>query len=148
MTTENMTSKTDIVACPHCGAKNRLKNPPQGQLPVCGKCGQTLPWLVSATDASFASEVVAAVPVLVDFWAPWCGPCRMVAPVLEELARDLAGQLKIVKLNVDENPASASRYRARSIPMLTVFKNGKAVDTFVGAMPKGALLQKLRPHLT
>ncbi|CAN5745577.1 thioredoxin [soil metagenome] len=142
-----MSNATDIVACPHCGAKNRLKTPPPGQLPVCGSCGRTLPWLVSATDASFETEIDAAVPVLVDFWAPWCGPCRMVAPVLEDLSKDLAGKLKVVKLNVDENPATASRYQARSIPMLMVFKNGAAVDTFVGAMPKGAMLQKLSPHL-
>lgn len=143
-----MSNATDIVTCSHCGAKNRLKTPPPGQLPVCGKCGQTLPWLVSATDASFASELDAAVPVLVDFWAPWCGPCRLVAPVLESLSKDLAGKLKVVKLNVDENPATASHYQARSIPMLMVFKNGAAVDTFVGALPKGAMLQKLRPHLS
>ena len=142
-----MDTPADIVACPNCGAKNRLKTPPPGQLPVCGKCAHTLPWLVSATDASFASELDAAVPVLVDFWAPWCGPCRIIAPVLEEVSRDLAGQLKVVKLNVGENPATSSRYRAQSIPMLMVFKNGAAVDTFVGATPKGPLLQKLRPHL-
>ena len=135
------------VACTSCGTKNRFETPPPGQLPVCGKCGANLPWLVQASDATFASELEASVPVLVDFWAPWCGPCRIIAPVLEELSRELAGSLKIVKLNVEDNPVTASRYQARSIPMLMVFKKGAATDTFVGAMPRGAMLEKLRPHL-
>jgi thioredoxin 2 len=137
----------DITVCTNCGAKNRLKAPPKGQLPVCGKCGQNLPWLVKADDASFATETDAAVPVLVDFWAEWCGPCRMIAPVLEDLSKELAGKLKIVKLNVDENPRTSEKFRVQSIPMLIVFKNGQAVDTFVGAMLKGAMLERLRPHL-
>ena len=137
----------NITKCPNCGAKNRLK-PATDALPSCGNCGTTLPWLVQATDASFASEVKAAVPVLVDFWAAWCGPCRIIAPVLEDLSRDLAGQLKIVKLDVDANRQTAATYKAQSIPMLMVFKDGEAVDTFVGAMPKGALMQRLQPHLS
>lgn len=142
-----MSEPSEIVTCPACGAKNRLKTPPAGQLPACGRCGSSLPWLVKADDASFARETDAAVPVLVDFWAEWCGPCRMIAPVLEELSRELAGKLKVVKLNVDENPQTASRYRVQSIPMLMVFKHGQPVDTFVGAMPKGAMRQRLQPHL-
>jgi thioredoxin 2 len=137
----------DITVCTNCGTKNRLKAPPTGQLPVCGKCGQNLPWLVKADDVSFTTETDAAVPVLVDFWAEWCGPCRMIAPVLEDLSRELAGKLKIVKLNVDENPQTSEKFRVQSIPMLIVFKNGQAVDTFVGAMNKGAMLERLRPHL-
>lgn len=137
---------SSLAKCPTCGAKNRLKPSPDA-LPTCGNCGATLPWLVQATDQSFKSEVTAAVPVLVDFWAEWCGPCRMIAPVLEDLSKDLAGQLKIVKLDVDANRQTAQTYKAQSIPMLMVFKNGAPVDTFVGAMPKGALMQRLRPHL-
>ena len=137
-----------IVKCPNCGAKNRLSTPPAGQVPACGKCGNSLPWLVQSNDSSFDTDVSASVPVLVDFWAEWCGPCRMIAPVLEELSSELAGKLKIVKLNVDENPQTSEKYRVQSIPMLMVFKGGKAVDTFVGAMPKGAMLQKLQPHLS
>ena len=138
---------SNITKCPNCGAKNRLK-PAADALPNCGNCGETLPWLVQATDASFATEVKAAVPVLVDFWAEWCGPCRLIAPVLEDLSRDLAGQLKIVKLDVDANRQTAATYKAQSIPMLMVFKDGEVVDTFVGAMPKGALMQRLQPHLS
>lgn len=139
---------SDIVICPNCGAKNRISHVPQGKVPVCGKCTQNLPWLIKANDESFDRELAASVPVLVDFWAEWCGPCRMIAPVLEELSRELAGKLKIIKLNVDENPLSSGRFKVQSIPMLMVFKQGKAVDTFVGAMPKGAMLQKLQPHLS
>ena len=138
---------SDIVICSNCGAKNRLKTPPKGQLPVCGKCGKELPWLVMGADATFAQELEAGVPVLVDFWAAWCGPCRIIAPVLEDLARELAGKLKVVKLNVDENPVVAGRFRVQSIPTLILFKDGKPVDTLIGAMPKGAMLQRLQPHL-
>jgi thioredoxin 2 len=137
----------DIAVCTNCGSKNRLKIPPKGQLPVCGKCGTTLPWLIKVTDESFVSETDAAVPVLADFWAEWCGPCHRIAPVLEDLSKELAGKLKIIKLNVDENPRTSEQYKVQGIPMLIVFKYGQVVDTFVGAMPKGAMLEKLRPHL-
>jgi thioredoxin 2 len=136
-----------ITVCTTCGAKNRLRTPPAGQLPACGRCGGALPWLLTVQDASFAAEVSAAVPVLVDFWAEWCGPCRLIAPALEELSRELAGKLKVVKVNVDENPVTAGRYRVQSIPTLMVFRDGQPVDTFVGAMPKGQLRARLEPHL-
>lgn len=137
-----------VVACPSCGAKNRLKAPPRGTLPTCGRCSTTLPWLVNATDATFEAEVDAPVAVLVDMWAPWCGPCRMVAPVLEDLSRELAGRVKVVKLNVDENPVTAGRFGVQSIPTLLVMKRGQLVDQVIGAMPKGPLRQRLEPHLT
>ena len=136
-----------IVTCPACGAKNRLKAPPAGTRPTCGRCGEALPWLVTGTDASFQGDVDAPMAVLVDMWAPWCGPCRMVAPVLEELSRELAGRLKVVKLNVDENPVTASRFGVQSIPTLLVFQRGQLVDQVVGAMPKGPLRQRLDPYL-
>ncbi len=134
---------TSVVACPACRAKNRLKAPPPDQKPACGRCGADLPWLVAAADGTFASEVEAAVPVLVDFWAEWCGPCRMVAPVLDDLSREMAGRLKVVKLNIDENPVTADRYQVRSIPTLLLFKGGVVVDQVVGALPKGPLKARL-----
>jgi thioredoxin 2 len=137
----------EIAVCLACGAKNRLKTPPPGQLPICGRCGATLPWLVAASDESFARELQAPVPVLVDFWAPWCGPCHMIAPVLEELAGELAGRLKVVKLNVDENPRTSGRFQVQGIPLLLLFQAGRELERIVGAMPKGALLARLQPHL-
>lgn len=138
---------SDVVACPACGARNRLKAPPPGTVPSCGRCGAVLPWLVTGSDATFEHELDVSVPVLVDMWAPWCGPCRMVAPVVEALARERAGRLKVVKLNVDENPVTAGRYRVQSIPTLLLFKDGQVAETVVGAMPKGALEARLAPHL-
>jgi thioredoxin 1 len=92
------------------------------------------------TDASFEQDVLKSdVPVLVDFWAPWCGPCRMVAPIVDEIAKDFEGKLKVVKLNTDENPNIASQYGIRSIPTLMIFKDGEKVDTVVGAVPKTTL---------
>jgi thioredoxin 2 len=135
---------TDIATCRSCGAKNRLKAPPTGQLPACGRCGADLPWLVNTSDATFAADIDAAVPVLVDFWAAWCGPCRMVAPVLEELSGELAGRLKVVKLDVDANPVTSNRFGVRSIPLL--FKGGEVAGQSVGAMPKGPLLAERQPH--
>ncbi len=137
----------DITTCPACGAKNRVGTPPAGKTPACGRCGAPLPWLVVANDAAFAREIAAPVPVLVDFWAPWCGPCRVVAPVLEELANELAGRLKIVKLNVDENPATAGGFRIEGIPTLILFRDGQPVERIVGALPKQALLARIQPHL-
>ena len=100
------------------------------------------------TDESFQDEVLGSeLPVLVDFWAPWCGPCRMVGPVVEELADIYAGKVKVVKLNTDENPNIASQYGIRSIPTLMIFKGGERVDMVVGAVPKSTLADTLEKHL-
>jgi thioredoxin 1 len=101
------------------------------------------------TDSSFKQEVLEenTVPVLVDFWAPWCGPCRMVAPVVEEIAEQYAGKVKVVKVNTDENPSVASQYGIRSIPTLMIFKEGQRVDMVVGAVPKTTLANTLEKYL-
>ncbi len=104
--------------------------------------------IVTGTDNNFDDEVLNAnKPVLVDFWAPWCGPCRMVAPVVDEIAGELKDKLKVVKVNTDDNYGVASRYGIMSIPTLGIFKNGKLVDAVIGAVPKKHLLSKIEPHL-
>ncbi|BAY86356.1 MAG: thioredoxin [Rivularia sp. (in: cyanobacteria)] len=100
------------------------------------------------TDSSFKQEVLdSEVPVLVDFWAPWCGPCRMVAPVVDEISSQYEGQIKVVKVNTDENPNVASQYGIRSIPTLMIFKGGQKVDMVVGAVPKTTLANTLEKYL-
>ena len=102
----------------------------------------------SVTDASFQADVLESdVPVLVDFWAPWCGPCRMVAPVVDEISEQYEGKIKVVKLNTDENPNIASQYGIRSIPTLMIFKGGQRVDMVVGAVPKTTLANTLEKYL-
>jgi thioredoxin 2 len=137
-----------VVVCPQCGAGNRLKTPTPDQVPICGKCKNSLPWIITGTDISFRKELETSTPVLVDFWAEWCAPCRVTAPMLDDLARDKAGHIKLVKINVDQNPTTAERLNIRSIPTMILFKNGQAVETLVGAMSKDALLERLKSHLT
>ncbi len=136
-----------VAICPQCGAKNRLKPAAPDQVPICGKCKGSLPWVVTGTDISFRKELETSTPVLVDFWAEWCAPCRITTPVLEELARDKAGQIKVLKINVDQNPTTAGQYNIRSIPTLILFRDGRPVETLIGAISKDALLQRLGSHL-
>lgn len=104
--------------------------------------------VVSITDSTFQEEVIdSKIPVLVDFWAPWCGPCRMVAPVVDEVATQYDGQLKVVKVNTDESPNIAKEYSIRSIPTLIIFKNGQVVEQVVGAVPKTTLTNAVEKHL-
>ena len=104
---------------------------------------------IEGNDFNFDQEVLKSdVPVLVDFWAPWCGPCKMVAPIVEQIAEEYQGKLKVVKLNTDENQEVSIRYGIRSIPTLGIFKNGQVVDAVIGAVPKQYLEQKLNPHVS
>lgn len=126
---------SDVVGCLQCGRRNRVPRAAAGA-PRCGQCRAPLPWLVVAGDADFAEIAEAArIPVLVDLWAPWCAPCRMIAPAVERVAGELAGGLKVVKVNVDEAPRVAARYRATSIPTLLLLRDGREVGRQVGAMP-------------
>ena len=142
-------SDPQLIRCPSCGATNRapLEKIAQGLQPVCGRCKTPLPvgnQPVTVTDTNFATEVERSpLPVLLDMWAPWCGPCRMVGPVVEELAKEMAGRVRVAKLNVDENPATAARFNVQSIPTLLVLKNGREVERIVGAQPKAAIVQRL-----
>ncbi len=139
-----------IIKCTNCGTKNRVPVSKKGANPVCGKCktplstdfGPGVP--VDITDHTFESEVVSSPgPVLVDCWAPWCGPCRSLGPVLEQLASEYKGRLKIAKLNTDDNPKISMKYNIRSIPTMLLFNNGNLVDTLVGALPKQEIERKL-----
>jgi thioredoxin 2 len=140
------TAPASVLKCANCGTKNRIRPSPKG-VPTCGRCKQPLPWLVDAADASFDTEADAAPLVVVDLWAPWCGPCRFVSPILEELARDYRGRLKVIKVNVDDNPATAQRFQAFSIPTIMLLRGGQPVDRIVGALPRQQLEAKITPHL-
>lgn len=137
---------SDILTCQKCETKNRVTSPPAGQVPVCARCGAPLPWLHDGTDASFAEDTRAGVPVIVDFWAPWCGPCRVMGPILEQIAQDMPGKVRIVKVNVDENPRSPAQFGVQGIPTLVMFKDGEAVDQIVGVVQKPMLVERIR-HL-
>lgn len=139
-----------MIRCPVCEVVNRVPKDKVARrlAPICGRCKAALPIGTPqpVTDATFAEEVErSTLPVLVDAWAPWCGPCHMIAPVIEELAGELAGRVRVVKLNVDENPRTAARFNLRSIPTLLVLKDGREVDRIVGVQPKQEIARRLAP---
>jgi thioredoxin 2 len=130
---------TAPVACPSCGRRNRVPAVATGT-PRCGHCHTALPWIVDADAASFAAVAEqAGVPVVVDLWAPWCGPCHMVSPSLERLAAERAGALKLVKVDVDEAPEVARRFAVQGIPTLLVLRDGEVLARQTGASPYEAL---------
>jgi len=138
-----------MIRCPVCAATNRVprEKVEQGLRPKCGRCKNVLPIELkplTVTDATFAADVEGSqLPVLVDAWAVWCGPCRMIEPIVDELANEMVGRARIAKLNVDENPITASRFGLRSIPTLLVIKGGQEVDRILGAQPKMEILKRL-----
>ena len=135
-----------VVTCPSCGTKNRLPAPQPGRKAVCGKCRAPLTGggPVEVTDATFPAEVERSeMPVLLDMWAEWCGPCHMLAPTIDQLSSELAGRVKVAKLNIDDNPGTANRFGVRSIPTLLVLKAGKEVGRLVGVQPKHEIVRRI-----
>lgn len=147
-----------VVVCSNCKAKNRVDEARLTNSEAkCGRCGAKLEGFATTsaepestplviTDQTFEREVLAArgKPVLVDCWAPWCGPCRIIAPVMDQLAAESQGQYRIAKLNVDDNPQVASRFQIASIPTMLIFKDGELIDRLVGVQPKAAIAERLR----
>lgn len=144
----NAAADARIVTCPKCAAKNRVFNEkqPAGQ-PICGQCKTPLTITVNpviVTDRNFTETIEhLTLPVLLDFWAAWCGPCRIISPIVDRLAKELSGKVVVGKLNVDENQQTAARFRVQSIPTLLILKNGREVDRIVGAQSKEAILRRL-----
>jgi thioredoxin 2 len=128
-----------IVQCENCGKKNRVPAAARGT-PRCARCHEPLPWITDAGDDDFAEVAEEArIPALVDLWAPWCGPCRMVSPALERLAQEMAGRIKLVKVNVDTSPRIGRRFAVQGIPTLLLLDRGRVIARQTGAAPEPAL---------
>lgn len=145
-----MTNETVLIRCRNCGTRNRVPVSRLQEGPRCGRCKKPFPSIsitsrpVMVTDGTFTAEVLESpLPVLLDCWAAWCAPCGAMSPILDDLAKTYAGRLKVAKLNVDQNPATASRYSVLSLPTLLFFRDGKVVDTAAGALPR----QEIDRHL-
>ncbi|MBI4765978.1 MAG: thioredoxin TrxC [Deltaproteobacteria bacterium] len=149
-----MERDTIIITCPNCGAKNRIPKNRLKDKPVCGKCRAplsaqaALDHPLEVTDQTFQREVLGFPgAVVLDCWAPWCGPCRMVGPIIDQLAKEYAGRIKFAKLNTDENQRTSGQFSIQSIPTLLFFKGGKLINRQVGALPKGEIEKQLRSIL-
>jgi thioredoxin 2 len=141
-----------LLKCSSCGTMNRVPLPQPGRTTICGKCKAPLDTAAASaaggpipvTDSTFAEQVERAqTPVLLDFWAEWCGPCHMLAPTIDQISSELAGKVKVAKLNIDQNPNIANRFGVRSIPTLLILKDGREVDRLVGVQPKQEILRRL-----
>jgi thioredoxin 2 len=136
-----------ILRCRNCEIKNRVKLEKISSLPLCGKCGNKLEIpkdIISIEDSEFSREVLKeTIPTALDFWAPWCGPCRMMGPILDDIARSYPGRIKVVKINSDENPNLSMQLGIQGIPTLILFRDGKEVNRMVGAAPREHILQFL-----
>ncbi|MDM8526528.1 thioredoxin TrxC [Desulfococcaceae bacterium HSG8] len=144
-----------LIRCPSCRTKNRIPEDKISLTPKCGKCGRPMNMddiftgkPVTVTDSNFETTVLKSpLSVLLDCWAPWCGPCQMIGPVMEELAGEWKGRIRIGKLNSDENPGISGQFQIRSIPTLLIFDNGQLKESIVGAFPKQHIIQKMAPYL-
>lgn len=141
------------IRCTKCGIKNKIPLDKAGAFAKCGKCSSPLDTSdllnkkpVIVTDDNFGTKVLKSpIPVLLDCWATWCGPCKMIGPVMDEIAAEYFGKIRVCKLNVDENPATSSGFKISSIPTMLIFDNGKLKDTIIGAVPKQQIAGKILP---